>query len=676
MIDRFGRQSSFRDDEGRIRLPLHAPNEPALTEEYLLVNDRESPPVISFYDIGVGEHRSLPLPAFESTFPAWRVRFWTASFPIEDPPAFIQEFGTSPTETAAGTFDSVAPTPATPDPSTIVEEARSELTNRRSEERHRRRRAFDRLPLTEFIREYGGITDVVPGGRETDDFGQQSVVITIPSDHPKFDATDLERVTGISPGDVVVIDAAAHADLPVEAEVFAVENNRIEVGVYWDTADGSAAEAVFDADSEANICIGILVNGRRYAAIEAALGTVERTDHAFTRYAGRAELTFADESFDWDHDVELNRDQRTAVARALAAEGLALVRTPPGTGARRVLWSIIRATINDDGRVALFAPDQRSLDRLAHEAGDPALVDRAEEAGFAVHRCTTGAPSPVNADLIICPLSLATSVDDHDIDLAILDHAARVSVPAGAIPFAKAGRVLCVGDPMQSPPTPVDRAVKSSLAPSIFEHLEQSYDEGITVDLRCQYRMNQAIGLFPNREFYDGMLIHGQHNREQTIEATEPLVAYQIEGRERQTPTGSAFNEAAVETIRDEVDQLVKRGVDPSDIGIVTSSSAEVGKIRATLQEFDDDIATDVVVGGLDQFRCRHRSIVIVSFIRSGEASVETFWSNPGLNVAITRAERRLTMIGDWDAISEETDDVGSRLAEFVRERGLIQPPP
>lgn len=671
-IERFATHDAFVDDAGRIRIPLHDPDEPALTGEFLLVDPSPEPPLVTFYDLGDRTQCSLPLAELESSFPAWRCRFWTDAYPLEANAPFLAEFG-DPDEDAPP--EPVEPTRDRPTPEAIVEAARSELAARRTAERRRRRTAFERLPIAEFIDSHGGLRNVVSGGREVDDFGQQTVILELPDDHHLAGEPRLAMVSGIHPGDIVVIDAASSRGFPVEAEVFAVDEDRIEVGVYWDTADEPGAEAAFDDRAE-RLSLGTLVSGNRYAAIEAALGTVERTDHAHARYTGDASLTFADDRERAEPDVELNRDQLAAAERALAAEALAVVRTPPGTGARRVLWTVLRRTVEQGGRVCLLAPDDAALRRLLDGAGELTIDDRARQAGYELDRCGPDDPASLGADIVAAPISHANMVPDHEFDLAILDQAAEVSVPGGAVPFAKAGRVVLLGDPMQSPPAPGAGSIDQAIAPSIYEHIVDVYGSAAVVDLRCQYRMNQAIALFPNRTFYDDRLIHGQENRESRVETLDPLAAFQIAGNEHETPTGSFFTDEAVAVALDEIDRLVERGVQAEEIGILTPSSAETGKIRASLQTRDEDLAAGIAVGGLARFRCDARDAMIVSFVRRGE-EVEPFWTDRGLAVALTRARKRLALIGDWEAIREDgRTEAAVELATFLADRGLINGSP
>lgn len=661
-IERFEEHAGFSHGDDQLMVPLHEDDTAELTDEFVLVDGGASPMTVTFLDLDRGARRTLPLRDIETAYPAWRMRFWTGQYAPPSEPSYVGEFGDDSDAPAAG---NVAPARAQPD--TLLDDARAALESERRALRGQRREAFERLPVEEYVDRYGGLQGLHPAGRETDDFGQQTVVL---ERHPEDDAPGTSP--GVRAGDVIVIDSPEVAAFPVEGEVFDISDGVLTVGIYWDTAAESGAEGAFAADDTVSMTVGRLVDGERFASIEAALGTVERTDHARARYVGGASVTFGEEVELAAGEPSLNRDQRTAVRRILATDGLALVQTPPGTGVRRIVWTAIRETVAEGGRVAVFCPDERATTTLLEGGAGQPLGERAANAGIRLDRCGPEDPPSIRAEVVVGPLSAAAVVDDHEYDLAILDQGASVSVPAGAIPFAKGGRVAVLGDPEQSYTTRTD----GPLAPSIYEHLAEAYGPAIVHRVRCQYRMNQAIALFPDREWYDGDLIHGQETRERTIEGTAPLVAYQIPGKERITPTGSAYNDAAVTAVLEEIADLTDRGIPGSEIGVLTPASAELGKIRATIQDASPDLARAVTVGGLGAFRCETRSVMIVSFVRGGD-DVDAFWTGPGLNAAITAAERRLTLIGDWETIAGDPPAAAAgRLAGFLDERGLIHEPP
>ena len=76
-------------------------------------------------------------------------------------------------------------------------------------------------------------------------------------------------------------------------------------------------------------------------------------------------------------------------------------------------------------------------------------------------------------------------------------------------------RAILAGDHKQLPPTVLNRtAAKEGLDRSLFERL---FKAELSLLLDTQYRMNDEIMAFPNREFYEGRIRSGSHNARRTL---------------------------------------------------------------------------------------------------------------------------------------------------------------
>lgn len=678
VVDRLSEHDGFWDGSGTLELPLHEPDSAALTNEYLRVAPGGG--TAQFYDPGVERVRSVALTELERAYPAWRLRFWSGAYPIEEPPAFMLEFDRVDGDPGA------VPSPSGPDDpprmaaDAFFEAVRSTLVATKERRRDAMRSRFERLDTAEFIDEHGGITDIRPSGRSVDEYGQQVIELAVPSEHP-FGA-DVAGESGLRPGDEVVVDAPDAEALPVEAELFAIDADAIELGVYWDSARGGQAEAAFDPASDRALAVGKLVDGRRFSTIADAIETVDRTDHARQRYAGTVETSFADLP-EIEPDLPLNRDQERAVRAGFTAEDVLCIHAPPWTGSRRVIWELAHAAVETGERVCIFVPDHDDLDvLLGGESADPTAADtslraRADATGvdLAVLRSPTTAGEQ-RADIVVLPLDAADGIEDHSVDLAIVDRANRIDVPAGAVPFAKAGRVVALGDPWQGRPSMRAASRGTDLAESLYEHLRANVPDA-TVALRCQYRMHQAIAQFPNRHFYEGTLIHGGRNRTWTIDTLDAVEAMHVPAEVRTTPTGSVYHDGEIEAVLAEVRSLRERGLSGEAIGVLTPYSAQVGKLRVALNELEAGLGEVVLLGGIEAFGCQHRDAVIVSFVGAGDPDAgdrregERFATPTGLNIAMTRGTKRLVLIGDWTRIPGR-GHAHEELASFLTERGLL----
>lgn len=104
----------------------------------------------------------------------------------------------------------------------------------------------------------------------------------------------------------------------------------------------------------------------------------------------------------------------------------------------------------------------------------------------------------------------------------------------------------------------------------------------------------------------------------------------------------------------DHYKQLVSRGVDPSQIAIISPYSAQVTLIREMLQEQDHVV---VEVNSIDAFQGREKDVVILSLVRSnGEGTVGFLGEMRRINVAMTRAKRQLVIVGDSETLSRDED--------------------
>ncbi|MBL7817491.1 MAG: AAA family ATPase, partial [Saprospiraceae bacterium] len=111
------------------------------------------------------------------------------------------------------------------------------------------------------------------------------------------------------------------------------------------------------------------------------------------------------------------------------------------------------------------------------------------------------------AHVITCTLvgSAHPILDNRKFRTVFIDEAAQALEPATWIPILKASRVVLAGDPFQLPPTvKSNEAKKQGFDVTLIEKSIQYLDSVNFLDV--QYRMNQTIMGFSNRQFYDNLL--------------------------------------------------------------------------------------------------------------------------------------------------------------------------
>jgi superfamily I DNA and/or RNA helicase len=246
--------------------------------------------------------------------------------------------------------------------------------------------------------------------------------------------------------------------------------------------------------------------------------------------------------------------------------------------------------------------------------------------------------------------------------LAVVDEAGQATEPNTWIPILRAERVVLAGDHCQLPPTVISEpAAKGGLAKSLLERLMEIYPQWAR-QLTVQYRMHEQIMQFSSDEFYTGTLCPhdsvAQHQlRELPGVQSLPLTQHPVEfvdtsGAdlvEEEEPDGeSRLNPGEARGVVRKVTELLMAGVPASEIAVITPYGAQVRLLRELLR------ATSVEVDTVDGFQGREKEAVIVSFVRANTRGEIGFLSDVRrINVALTRARRKLILIGEAATLSQ-----------------------
>ena len=258
-------------------------------------------------------------------------------------------------------------------------------------------------------------------------------------------------------------------------------------------------------------------------------------------------------------------------------------------------------------------------------------------------------------------------------DVAVIDEASQATIPSVLIPIAKAHRFILAGDHKQLPPTIIsDRA--GALSKTLFEELIRIYPFKSQL-LDIQYRMNSLLMKFPNEEFYnnglksdssvDDIKIRDILDSHQDEEALLFIDTSDIaDNRERHLKDSkSIVNEIEAEIAIRIADDYLSDGVNESDIGIISPYADQVKIIQEN---------TEIEVKTVDGFQGREKEIIIISTVRSNDNGNIGFLSDlRRLNVAITRAKRKLIIIGNKDTLI--TNPTYERLINFCEDENLLE---
>jgi len=278
------------------------------------------------------------------------------------------------------------------------------------------------------------------------------------------------------------------------------------------------------------------------------------------------------------------------------------------------------------------------------------------------------------SDVILSTNSSAAleSISRTKFDVAIIDEASQATIPSVLIPISKAHRFILAGDHKQLPPTIIsDKAHK--LEKTLFEELIKIYPFKSQI-LDVQYRMNSLLMKFPNEEFYNNNLKSDSSVDDITIndilttgKHEEPMLFVDTsiidgDGEKHLKDSKSIVNEIEAEVAVKLANDYLKSGLTEDDIGIISPYADQVKIIQDK---------TPVEVKTVDGFQGREKEIIIISTVRSNEDGNIGFLRDlRRLNVAITRAKRKLIIIGNADTL--KTNPTYERLIEFARKNNVL----
>ncbi|MBQ6512662.1 IGHMBP2 family helicase [Methanobrevibacter sp.] len=278
------------------------------------------------------------------------------------------------------------------------------------------------------------------------------------------------------------------------------------------------------------------------------------------------------------------------------------------------------------------------------------------------------------SDVILATNSSAAleSIAKTKFDVAIIDEASQATIPSILIPIAKAHRFILAGDHKQLPPTIISNRA-SELENTLFEELIRKYPHKSQL-LNIQYRMNKLLMKFPNSEFYNNSLksdssvnainikdlIGSDYDEEALLFMDTSAIENNKENHLKDSK--SIINKLEAEIAISVANDYITGGVNEEDIGIISPYADQVKIIQNE---------TPVEVKTVDGFQGREKEIIIISTVRSNDNGNIGFLSDlRRLNVAITRAKRKLIIIGNRETL--KNNPTYARLIDFVEDENLL----
>lgn len=289
-----------------------------------------------------------------------------------------------------------------------------------------------------------------------------------------------------------------------------------------------------------------------------------------------------------------------------------------------------------------------------------------------------------SSDVVLATNSMVLSevLKEFEFDVAIIDEGSQQIIPSTLIPLMHSKRFIIAGDHKQLPPTVVSKEAEK-LKKSLFEELME-LNKDFSKMLKIQYRMNEKIMGFSNKMFYDNKLIASNDVKNHTLsefnlkepmvykdvlDPKKPLVFLDTRGKESKEslPTKSTSYENIKEAsiAASLVKEFLRMGLREEHIGIITPYISQVKRIKELL--IKDNI--NIEINSVDGFQGREKEVVIISFVRSNKEGKIGFLNDlRRLNVAITRAKRKIICIGDSSTLCSK--EVYKKFLDYIKKEG------
>ncbi|KAI1732465.1 AAA domain-containing protein [Ditylenchus destructor] len=263
-----------------------------------------------------------------------------------------------------------------------------------------------------------------------------------------------------------------------------------------------------------------------------------------------------------------------------------------------------------------------------------------------------------------------------------IDETAQSFEPETLLPITRFAtertRVILCGDHQQLGPIVTTQFLNNhadaqfkSCSRSLMERLMTTYskiaynDKRTTCKLLDSYRCHPAILRFPSNKFYGGALNAVSKDRNSLCNWKHlpnknnfPVIFHLLDGgsEERQVGSTSYYNPQEAEIIVTYVELLLKSGVQPRDIGIVSPYKNQKRVIR-------EKVSPEITVDSVECFQGSERRVIIVTTARSG--SIGFMGDNKRVNTIITRAMELLIVISSDGLIRRMNESLARQYFRF-----------
>ncbi len=285
-------------------------------------------------------------------------------------------------------------------------------------------------------------------------------------------------------------------------------------------------------------------------------------------------------------------------------------------------------------------------------------------------------------------------------DTVIIDEAAKANLSETLVPMRLGDRFVLVGDHNQLPPyvdreeitdfvetqaelqenvpeekrvsVPTEAEMYEALSNSVFAYFynHPNFPDENKITLNYQYRMHPEIGGYISDLFYNSELKSGRGTEKNVLSipgCPSAVTFFDTSNREKRTevssPDRSYFNPVEANLICEEiVPKLIPSLSQNTDlrVGIITPYKAQFYYLKKCLKES----GLDGCVYTIDSIQGSEFDIVVFSFVRSfhmnSNKKVGFLDDMRRLNVSLSRAKRKLILVGDSRTLLNENAHINN----------------
>ncbi len=250
------------------------------------------------------------------------------------------------------------------------------------------------------------------------------------------------------------------------------------------------------------------------------------------------------------------------------------------------------------------------------------------------------------------------TIRERKYSAVIIDEAGQALEPACWVAILKAPKLVMAGDHQQLPPTIRAATAAKELGETLLEKAVALQPQAVVL-LQEQYRMNKEIMDFPSREFYGGLLQAASGVAGQRLFAGDLPVQFidtagcgfeeLREGNRLSNREEAVFLVNQLAVLVQQLALVYSSEAFPT-IGVIAPYRAQADMLKElTLQNDALKLFQNAItVNTVDSFQGQERDVIFISLTRSNSDSAIGFLSEiRRMNVAMTRARKKLVVIGD-----------------------------